>query len=82
MPKGGCVPKGGYVPSRVSAQRGVCPGGLSKGVCLPGGVCVGGLPRGVSAQGGLPVGVCMGDVYPTMHWGSHTCPPGQNDRCL
>ena len=62
---GGCLPGGGGVCLRGSAQGGVCPergclpgGCLLRGVCLPGGC----LPKGVFAY----VGVCL--------WGM--CLPG------
>ena len=48
--QGVCIPWAGGM----SAQGDVCPGG-----CLPRGVCLGGLPRGVSAPGMSGQGGCL-----------------------
>ena len=62
----GCLLMGGVCSQGVSALGGVCSWGSALGgVYSEGGVCYG----GESAPGG---------VYPSMHWGRHPPPQGQN----
>ena len=72
------LPVGGVYPGGICLRVVPAQGGLPVGIYLGEGISARGVSAWeVSAQGC----VCLGAVYPSMHWGRHLPPPcEQNDR--